>query len=314
MKSLKIVLMGTTDFAVPALDALVNAGHSIAAVVCQPDRPNARGRKTVFLPVKKRALELSIPILQPERIKDPEEIETLRALSADVFVVAAYGQILSEEVLNIPPLGAINIHGSLLPEYRGAAPIHHAIIDGKDKTGVTIMQMDAGMDTGDMLLKGEVPITETTTVGGLHDQLAKLGGELIVSALKGLAAGNITPEPQNDDAATYADKIDREIGHIDWTQSSFQVLRRINGTDPYPGSYGMIDGARYKLFKPEIVTTSGDEKPGTILTAENSNSIVIKTGDGGLAICEIQAPGKRRMAVDAYLAGNHLPMGTVFEE
>ncbi|MEA5073221.1 MAG: methionyl-tRNA formyltransferase [Eubacterium aggregans] len=311
MKPLKVVLMGTTDFAVPALDRLVEAGHQVLSVVCQPDRPNKRGNKISFLPVKKRALALGIPVFQPERIKTPEAVAHLKALEADVFVVAAYGQILSEEILSMPPMGSVNIHGSLLPEYRGAAPVHHAILDGKDESGVTIMKMDVGMDTGDMLSKARVPITEETTVGQLHDALAELGADLLLMTLQEMVEGSIVPEKQEEAKATYADKVDRDTGRIHWSRSTHEVLRQINGTDPFPGAYTTLDGLKIKCFSPKIQGDKAAGHPGQILKADIHSGLVVKTADGALAIGEIQMPGKKRMETKDYLRGNTLEIGRI---
>lgn len=314
MKKLRVIVMGTTDFAVPALDALIQAGHEVAAVVAQPDRPNRRGKKISFLPMKKRALELDIPVLQPENIKTPEAVETLKAYQADVFVVAAYGQILSEAILTIPPMGAVNIHGSLLPEYRGAAPVHRAILDGKTVSGVTIMQMDVGMDTGDMLSKAEVPIDDTTTAGELYDLLAQTGADLLIKTLEGLCEGTVSPQKQDDALASYADKIDKTEGCIDWQQPSVQVIRQINGMDSFPSAYTLLKGEKIKCFHPVHADWQGEETPGTILQADAKQGLVVKTADGAVAIGEIQAPGKKRMATAVYLRGNVLPVGDVFEK
>lgn len=313
MTKLRIVLMGTTDFAVPALNKLVEAGHDVAAVVAQPDRPNQRGKKIKFLPVKQRALELGIPVLQPERIKVPEVVEELRALKADVFVVAAYGQILSEEILFMPPLGSVNIHGSLLPKYRGAAPVHHAIIDGETESGVTIMKMDIGMDTGDMLSKVSVPIDAKTTVGYLYDLLAEKGAELLLDTLESLSNGSAIPEKQDENMATYADKVEKTTGKLDWNQTSFKILRRINGTDPFPGAYTELNGEKIKCFAPESLDYSGEELPGTVLQADTKHGLVVKTGDGALAVGEIQMPGKKRMLSKVYFNGNSIALGSRFE-
>lgn len=308
MTKLRVVLMGTTDFAVPALNKLVEAGHDVAAVIAQPDRPNQRGKKIKFLPVKQRALELGIPVLQPEKIKTPEMVEELRSLEADVFVVAAYGQLLSEEILFMPPLGSVNIHGSLLPKYRGAAPVHHAIIDGETESGVTIMKMDVGMDTGDMLSKVRVPIDEKTTVGTLHDLLAEKGAELLIDTLEALKNGTAVLEKQNEALATYADKVEKTTGKLDWSQSSFKILRRINGTDPFPSAYTELDGEKIKCFAPEILDYSGEEVPGTVLYADTKQGLVVKTGDGALRIGEIQMPGKKRMPSKVYFNGNTIEL------
>lgn len=311
-RKISIVLMGTTDFAVPALNVLADAGYDIAAVVCQPDRPNQRGKKIRFLPVKERALALNLPVYQPEKIRDPEAVAYLRDLGADLFVVAAYGQILSQEVLDIPPMGCINIHGSLLPEYRGAAPIHHAIIDGCDETGVTIMKMDAGMDTGDMLSKACVPITDHTTVGELHDELAELGASLLLETISGLMKGRIIPEKQDEGRATYAEKVDRETGKINWTDNRKKILRRINGTTPFPGAFTMLEDLKIKCFEPEAAELSdfeADVLPGTILCADTQKGLIVKCADGAIRIGSLQVPGKKRMKAVDYFRGNSISVG-----
>ena len=311
IRKLNVVVMGTTDFAVPALNHLVEAGHHVVACVCQPDRPNQRGKKIKYLPVKARALELGIPVLQPEKIKTPEAIAELQTLNADLFVVAAYGQILSQTILDMPAYGCINIHGSLLPAYRGAAPIHHAIMDGLDETGVTIMQMDAGMDTGDMLMKGVVHITETSTVGEIHDALAELGASLLIETIDGLLEGKIIPEKQDATLATYADKLDRDTGKINWCADSKTVLRQINGTTPFPGAYTEMGDVKIKCFTPEILESNANAVPGTILTADTKAGLIVKTADGAIKLHEIQMPGKKRMQATDYFRGNSIETGTL---
>ena len=311
MKKIKVIFMGTTDFGVPALESLVSAGYQVVAAICQPDRPNKRGNKVEILPLKAKALELGITVLQPEKIKDPQFIEQLKNFQADIFIVAAYGQILSKEILEMPPFGALNIHGSLLPEYRGAAPIQRAIIDGKEKTGVTIMQMGEGMDTGDMLSKAECPITATTTFESLYRELSVLGGGLLIETLKKVVAGTLKPVPQNDSLATYAEKILKDTGHINWATSSSEILYLINGTDPAPGAYAMYVDEKIKCFVPEIMTWEGHEKPGTILIADDRVGLVVKTQDGALKIRSVQAPGKKRMDATVFLRGKKMEIGTV---
>ena len=303
--------MGTTDFTVPTLNALVEAGHEVLTVVCQPDRPNARGKKVVYLPMKSRALELGLPVFQPEKIKDPEVVTYLKNLKPDVFVVAAYGQILSQEVLDIPPLGSLNIHGSLLPKYRGAAPIHHAIIDGEEKTGVTIMKMDIGMDTGDMMCKVEVPIQSTDTVGILHDLLAEKGGEALIGVLDDLANGTAVLEKQDEALATYAAKVDRQTAVINWEKTSKQIRNHINGNDPFPIATTTYQGNNVKCFEPTEVIYVGKEKSGTILHADTQKGLVIKTTDGAISIGKIQMAGKKKMNTKDYLRGNVVAVGEI---
>lgn len=279
------------------------------AVVCQPDRPNQRGKKVKFLPVKERAMALDIPVFQPEKVKTAESVAYLKSLEADLFVVAAYGQILSQEVLDIPPMGCINIHGSLLPAYRGAAPIHHAVIDGCTETGVTIMKMDIGMDTGDMLAKGCVPVDDSTTVGALHDQLAELGAELLIETIERLAKGQVIPEKQDDTKATYADKIDRETGKINWHAEKKTIIRLINGTDPFPGAYTMADGIKMKCFAPEAIENTTDAEPGTVLYADTKDGLIVKCPDGAIRVGMLQMPGKKKMRSQDYFRGNSIAVG-----
>jgi len=311
MKNIKVIFMGTTDFGVPALESLIAARYEVVAAICQPDRPNKRGKKIEMLPLKTKALELGIPVLQPENIKEPQFIDQLKRFAADIFIVAAYGQILSKGILAIPVYGALNIHGSLLPEYRGAAPIQRAIIDGRAKTGVTIMQMAEGMDTGDMLAKAECPITETTTFFSLYRDLSVLGAALLIETVKNLIEGSLTPEPQNDALATYAQKILKDTGHINWTKSSREILFLINGTDPVPGAYAVYRDQKIKCFLPEIIAWEGLEKPGTIVIASDRSGLAVKTRDGALKIGSVQAPGKKRMETTVFLRGKKMETGTV---
>lgn len=311
MKKVKVIFMGTTDFGIPALESLVSAEYQVVAAICQPDRPNKRGNKVEILPLKAKALELGITVLQPEKIKDPQFIEQLQGFEADIFIVAAYGQILSKEILEIPAFGALNIHGSLLPEYRGAAPIQRAIIDGKALTGVTIMQMGEGMDTGDMLSKAECPITETTTFQSLYRDLSVLGGSLLIETLKKVLAGSLKPVPQNDALATYAEKILKDTGHINWAKTSREILYLINGTDPAPGAYVLYRDEKIKCFSPEIIAWEGQEDPGTIIIANDREGLVVKTQDRALKIGSVQAPGKKRMDTAVFLRGKKLEIGTV---
>lgn len=303
--------MGTTNFGVPALEKLVESGHDVVAVIAQPDRPNKRGKKIAVLPLKEKALGLGIKVLQPEKIKDPAFIEQLKPYQADVFIVAAYGQMLSEEILYMPTYGSLNIHGSLLPKYRGAAPIQRAIIDGEAKAGVTIMQMSSGMDTGDMLAMADLDITPETTFGILHEDLARLGADLLIESLEGIITGKREPVPQNDNEATYAQKILKDTGHIRWDLSSHEILALINGMDPQPGAYFIYKDEKIKCFKPEIIQWAGNEQPGTLVVADAHEGLIVKTGDAAISIGEIQAPGKKRMETRVYLRGHAFETGQV---
>lgn len=306
---LRVIVMGSSDFAVPALEKLAqDDAYDVLLAVVQPDRPNARGKnKVIPLPMKKKAQELGIDVYQPENISKEGE-EKLRELKPDLMVVAAYGQILRKNILDIPAYGTLNIHGSLLPHLRGAAPVHHAIIGGDDVSGVTIMLLDEGMDTGDMLTKAEVPITPTTTAGELHDTLAKIGSDLLMQTIPGYIAGEIKPQAQDSSLADYADKVDKHTGEVNWDQTSFQVLRQINGTDPFPGAFSTLsNGKKIKLFEPEIVEMPVQNKPGTILKKDRREGLVIQTADGAIRIGSLQMPGKKRMKTDVFFVGNQLP-------
>lgn len=311
MKTMKVIFMGTTDFGVPALEQLVSENYQVVAVVCQPDRPNKRGNKVEILPLKAKALEFGIPVLQPEKVKNADFVEQLRSYEADIFIVAAYGQILSKAILEMPNYGALNIHGSLLPEYRGAAPIQRAIIDGKTKTGVTIMQMSEGMDTGDMLSKAECPITDTTTFASLYRALAILGGDLLITTLNSLLNGTAKPVIQDEAMVTYAEKILKDTGHIDWTKNSREILSLINGTDPTPGAYMVCQEEKIKCFFPEVVLWDGNEKSGMLLVANDREGLIVKTNDGAIKIGEIQIPGKKRMEATIVLRGKGMKIGTI---
>ncbi len=305
---MRIVYMGTPDFAVPAMEALAKAGHEICAAVTRPDMRRDRGKKVQFSPVKEKAMELGIPVLQPEKVRGNEEfLQAIKDLAPDVIVVAAYGMILPGELLNIPEKGCLNIHGSLLPRFRGAAPIQAAILAGDAETGITIMQMDEGLDTGDMLLKGSTPI-ETKTCGQLHDELAQLGADLIVRTLDGL--DQIDPVPQNEEDSTYAPMISKKDGQVDFACSPGEIERKIRAFDPWPGTFAHLDGKVMKIWKAEARSESSTSAPGTVLDA-SEEGILVACGEGILRILELQMPGKKRMAAGEYLRGNPIEKGTV---
>lgn len=305
---MKIVYMGTPDFAVPALEALCEAGHDIAYVVTQPDSVRDRGKKVKFSPVKEKAMELGIEVLQPEKVKtDAGFIQKLREVAPDVIAVAAYGQILPVEVLEIPRLGCINIHGSLLPRFRGAAPIQRAIIEGDEYTGVTIMYMEKGLDTGDMLAKAS-----TTTAGKtgqqLHDELAVMGAKLLVETLPKL--GSIVPEKQNDAESTYAHMISKQEGHVDFSGTPEEIERLIRAFDPWPGAYA-YDGDRLIKFWKAVPSDETTGKENGTVTGVSSDSIDIAAAGRILRVTEIQVPGKKRVSVREFLKGNSIEIGTV---
>ncbi|MDO4869396.1 MAG: methionyl-tRNA formyltransferase [Bacillota bacterium] len=307
---MKVIYMGTPDFAVPALQALYDAGHEIQYVVTQPDAVRGRGKKIQYSPVKAKALELGIPVLQPEKIKRNEEfIDQIRDAAPEVIIVAAYGQILPKALLDIPAMGCINIHGSLLPRFRGAAPIQAAIIEGDQQTGITIMKMEEGLDTGDMIAKASTPV-DGKTGQQLHDELSVMGAELLIDTLPKL--GSIRPEKQDDSLSTYAPMISKQDGHIDFNSSADRIERTIRAFDPWPGTYAFMDDKMLKFWKAETgsCTQCCHQKPGTVLRAENGY-IDIACADGILRVTEIQAPGKKRTAVKEYLKGNSIEIGTV---
>ena len=313
-KNLKIVFMGTPDFAVGALEALIREGYEITAVVTQPDKPKGRSKELLPSPAKVCALEHGIPVLQPRRIKAPEAIAELKTYEADVYVVAAFGQILSQEILDIPRLGSLCIHASLLPKYRGASPIQHVIIDGEEKTGVTIMQMDAGIDTGDMLYKKEVLIDSEDDYETLSDKLTVLGGEAITEALPLLMEGKLTPQKQNDEESCYAAMIRKEMGRIDFTRPALEIDRLIRGLTPWPSAYTGYKGKQLKIWKavPLPEKPAAGHAPGEILSVEK-DAVTVAAGDGALKILELQLEGKKRMTAHDFLLGVKLQPGEVLE-
>jgi len=311
---MKIIFMGTPDFARAALEKIIDAGHEVVLVVTQPDKPKGRSGELQVSDVKACALEHGIPVFQPVRIKLPENVAELKKYEADIYVVAAFGQILSQEILDIPKFGCVNIHASLLPKYRGAAPIQQAIIDGEEKTGVTIMQMAAGMDTGDILIQREIPIDHDETGGGLFDKLSVLGGELIVDALPMIEKGELTPIPQEEEKATKCGKLSKDMGKIDFSKDAKSVRNLIRGLNPWPSAFTSLNGKMLKIWKAEVVEKPGDEcatdiKPGEI-AAVNKDSFIVKTGTDYLEVLEIQLEGKKRMPVKDFLLGYKLEAGT----
>lgn len=307
---MKIAFMGTPDFAVGALEALIKAGHEVAAVVTQPDKAKGRSGQTQFPPVKECALKYNIPVFQPAKIKTPEAVAKLKEYDADVFVVAAFGQILSKEILDMPKYGCVNIHASLLPKYRGAAPINWCIINGERETGVTIMQMDEGVDTGDILVSKAVPIAEKETAQSLSEKLAAAGAELIAAALPKLEAGELTPVKQDDSRSCYAKMMEKSLGEIDWNQDAVSIERLVRGVNPWPGAYASFQGKTVKIWRCDVADTElvSVQKPGTI-TDVTKNSFTVACGKGALRVLELQLEGKKRMGTKAFLAGNQWKTG-----
>ena len=295
---MRIVFMGTPEFSVPVLEALVAAGHDVVCVYCQPPRPAGRGKKPRPTPVQARAEAMGLPVRHPVSLKDPQEQADFASLSADVAVVVAYGLILPQAILNAPEHGCLNIHASLLPRWRGAAPIHRAVMAGDAETGICIMQMDAGLDTGPVLLREATVIGDLETTGDLHDRLSEIGAALVVEALTQL--GSLTPEPQAEAGVTYAAKIDKAEARIDWAQPSETVDRLIRGLSPFPGAWCEIAGERVKLLRSRLA--DGHGAPGEVL-----GGLRVACGSGAVEVLEAQRPGKRAMAAGEFLRGIDLP-------
>lgn len=312
---MRIIFMGTPDFSVPTLERLIGSRHEVTAVVTQPDKPKGRGKEIQMTPVKELALKHQIPVYQPVRARDSSFVEEMRALKPDVMVVIAFGQILSEELLKVPKYGCVNIHASLLPKYRGAAPIQWAVINGDEETGITTMMMDVGMDTGDMLEKTVVRLDEKETGGSLFDRLSLLGGDLILSTLDKLENGTLKRTPQNHEEATYVKKIPKSLGDIDWTMDAAAIERLIRGLNPWPSAYTHLNGRMLKLWEAEVLAEpAGDRKaePGQVLEA-SGDRLTVQTGSGILRIMSLQLEGKKRMDTAAFLRGFSVEAGIVFE-
>ena len=306
---MRIVFMGTPDFSVPTLEQLIR-NHQVVGVVTQPDKRKGRGKAMAFPPVKEKALEYDIPVYQPVKVREPEFIEELKKMNPDIIVVVAFGQILPEEILNLPPYGCVNVHASLLPKYRGAAPIQWAVIDGEKETGVTTMYMAKGLDTGDMLDKVVVPIDPKETGESLHDKLSEAGGRLILETLTKLENGTAVRIPQNDAESCYAKMLTKELGEIDWNQSAAALERLIRGLNSWPSAYTHLDGKTLKIWDADVEEGQADVAVGTV-TEVKKDCFYVQTGDGRLKINEIQLQGKKRMAVQAFLLGYKIEKGTV---
>lgn len=309
---MKVIFMGTPDFSVGTLEALIEAGHEVALVVTQPDKPKGRGGKMQYTPVKEVAVAHNIPVYQPKRIREPECIEELRKYNADIMVVIAFGQILPKEILEMTPYGCMNVHASLLPSYRGAAPIQWAVINGEKVSGVTTMQMNEGLDTGDMLLKVEIPLDEKETGGSLHDKLAEAGARLCVETLDALKAGTVTPEKQGDSPTAYAKMLDKHMGKIDWKMSAKEIERLIRGLNPWPSAYTRWNenDKGMKIWEAEVAEGQTDKAAGTVVEVAK-DGFFVQTGDGLLKITALQIPGKKRMDAAAFLRGYQMETGTV---
>ena len=308
---MKIIYMGTPDFSVAPLEAIIRAGHEVTAVVTQPDKQKGRGKEVQMTPVKECAVKHGIPVLQPVKIKEPEAVAELKKYPADIFVVAAFGQLLTEEILNMPKFGCINIHASLLPAYRGAAPIQRVIINGEEKTGVTIQQMAKGLDTGDMLLKKEISIDPKETGGSLHDKLSAAGAELIVEALSKIEKGEVVPEKQDDALSCYAKKLDKAMGLIDFDQNAVSIERLIRGLNPWPSAYTLYKGKTLKIWEADVVPLEKKEEPGTVVFVAK-DFFDIATKEGALRVKSLQLEGKKKVAVKDFLLGYEIVCGMKF--
>ncbi len=309
---MRVIFMGTPDFAVPSLEALLTK-HEVVLVVTQPDKPKGRGKKMVPTPVKACALEHGIPVLQPEKVKEPEFVEQLCSYEPDLIAVTAFGQILSEPILEMPKYGCINVHGSLLPKYRGAAPMQWSIIDGEKVTGITTMYMAKGLDSGDMLLKAEVEITDEDTFATIHDKMAVTGANLLLDTLDQLEAGTLERIPQDHDAATYAPMITKETGHIDWSKNRQDIINLIRGLNPVPAAYTIYEEEVLKIFGAVISDVQADDAANGEIVAVVKKGFVVKCGDGCLLITEVQARGGKRMMTDAYLRGHAMKEGILLQ-
>ena len=311
---MRVVFMGTPDFSVPSLQALLDNDYEVVGVFTQPDRPKGRGGKVQMSPVKELALQYSLPVIQPLKIRQ-DGLEPLRALSPDVCVTAAFGQILSQEVLDVPKIGTVNVHASLLPRHRGSAPVQWAILQGEQVTGVTTMLTDKGIDTGDMLLREQVPIDPEDTAGTLLEKLSRVGAELLVKTLQGLEAGTVTPIPQNPEEATYDPMLKKEMGLLDLSKPVEECICRIRAMSPWPCAWVPLAGENVlKVWRGAPASGWETAEPGTILCADPKKGLVVAAGNGAMELCEIQAPGAKRMAARAFLLGHSLPLGKKLNE
>lgn len=310
---MRIAFLGTADFAVPCLQKLHQRGHEIVGVVTQPDRPRGRGKQLAPPPVKIAAVELGLEIFQPERIKEEDSIDKISSWKPDCLVVVAYGQLLPKELLAIPPMGCVNVHASLLPKYRGGAPIHRAIIDGQKETGVTIMLVNEELDAGDIILQKGREITSNMTVGELHDKLSADGAELLLEALQLMGEGKANMLPQKEAEATYAPLLTREDEKIQWKEKAAHIVNLIRGMDPWPGAYTTLEGKNLKIWRGKIspLVEGSQPKPGTLVEISSEGYVVV-AGDGqGVLITQLQLQGKRRMSAEDFHRGNPLEVGTI---
>ena len=310
---MRIVFMGTPEFAVPPLRALLDAGYDVVGVITQPDRPAGRGHKLTACPVKQLAQERNVPVYQFEKIKREEGVACLKALAPDLCVTAAFGQILSKEILDIPKYGTVNVHASLLPEYRGSAPINWCIINGEKIAGVTTMLTDVGMDTGDMLLRRETEIGDMETAGELTQRLSEIGAQLLIDTLREYPNGSIVPQKQDESRASYQPMLSREMARIDWRRSASEIACQVRGMNPWPCAYTENVDGRIKLYLARAVEAAHEAAPGTVVVSGAKEGLIIACGAGWLEIVEMQAPNAKRMGAKDYLRGKRIAVGTIYE-
>ena len=309
---MKIIYMGTPEFAVPILESIYNAGYDISLVITQKDKPKGRGKKVQYTPVKVKALELGLEVYQPEIINDNESINIIRKINPDIIVVAAYGQLLKRELLNIPKYGCINVHASLLPKFRGAAPINWAIINGESITGITIMKMEEGLDTGDMIMKCEVEIIDDDDYLSMHNKLANIGSRLIVKTMEDILNNNVSYTPQDSTKSTYAPMIYKNTGKIDWSKSGKDIYNLVRGLKPWPIAHTDYNGENIKIHNVEYLIKQNDELNGLICKVDKEG-IYVSVNDGYIIIKELQFPGKKVLTVKQYLAGNRINEGVILK-
>lgn len=311
-----IVFMGTPDFAVPILRKLVEANYSIALVVTQPDRPKGRKKVLTPPPVKEEAVKLGLPVFQPEKIKQEDALEKLEEIKPDLILTAAYGQILPVRLLELPRLGCVNVHASLLPKYRGAAPIHYAVMNGESETGVTLMYMEQGLDTGAMISKVSVPIEEEDNTGTLFEKLSLKGAELVIQTLPDLLAEQVQAEPQKDEEASYAPMLTREDERIDWHRSARQIFNQVRGLNPWPGAFTTWNNQVMKIWESRVhaeTSEASSKTPGTVLQV-SADEIIVQAGSGEIALTRIQPAGKKAMDVKDFVQGKSIERGTILGE
>jgi methionyl-tRNA formyltransferase len=310
---MRIAFFGTPHFALPCLDMLVENGYEVVGVFCQPDRRSGRGQKVIFPPVKKSAIDHGLPVFQFEKIKSEEGVEKLKSLDVDLMITVAYGQLLSQEILDTPKLGCINVHASLLPKYRGAAPIQWVLINGETKTGITTMFTDIGLDTGDMLLKDEIEICEDITGGQLYEKLANLGADTLKRTLEALEKGTLDRTKQNENESSYYPLLNKSMAKLDFNDTAKQIIDRARALDPIMKCFAQLNGQTIKLLKLKVISLDLKGKPGEVLLADRKNGLIVMAKDQAIEVVDIQAPGSKRMKSKDYLLGKKIPVGDFFE-